>query len=88
MSLRTRLERLEKLLKPDGFCCQCMTIVFRDADEPDPRPARCPRCGRGPGDYPAGQLRSFVVVRPVVYGLKELPAPNEPTDPPVAVVPD
>jgi hypothetical protein len=78
MSLRTRLERLEKLLQPDGFCCQCMCIVFRYDDEPDPRPARCPRCGRGAGDYPAGQLRTFVVVRAVVYGLKQL---HEPADP-------
>jgi hypothetical protein len=74
VSLRQRVERLEKLLHPDDFCCECMVVTFRYADEPDPRPPVCPRCGRGPGDYPAGTVRGFVVGRPAVYGLKELQA--------------
>ena len=80
MSLRARVERLEKLLRPDGFCPECMLVRFRFADEPDPRPPVCPRCGRGPGDYPAGTVRTIVVHRPAEYGLKELPpALPEPT---------
>jgi hypothetical protein len=79
MSLRARVERLEKLVQPDGLCCHCMRVVFRLADEPDPRPPVCPVCGRGPGDYPEGTVRSIVVHRPLAYGLKELPAPPDVT---------
>jgi hypothetical protein len=54
-----------------------VSIAFRYADEPDPRPAVCLRCGRGQGDYPAGTVRGFVVYRHPVYGLKEL-SPDPP----------
>jgi hypothetical protein len=57
-----------------------MTLRFRHADEPDPRPAVCPKCGRGPGDYPAGTVRTFVIHWPAECGLKELPLP-EPDEP-------
>jgi hypothetical protein len=36
MSLRDRIERLEKKLRPDDFCPECMRLTFRYADEPDP----------------------------------------------------
>jgi hypothetical protein len=75
--LRARIERLEKLLRPDDFCCDCMRLVFRVAGEPDPRPPVCPRCGRGPSDHPADRVRAFVIHRPAAYGLKELSAPAE-----------
>jgi hypothetical protein len=78
MSLRARVERLEKQLRVDDFCPECMRVVFRFADEPDPLPPVCPRCGRGPGDYPEGMVRGIVLCRPAEYGLKELPAPPEP----------
>lgn len=86
MSLRDRIKRLEKLVRPDGFCCQCMVVVFRTAGEPDPRPPVCPRCGRGPGDYPPGTVRGFVLHRPPGADGQAEPSegrgPTEPEAPP------
>jgi hypothetical protein len=80
MSLRARIDRLEKRFQPDGFCCRCMRVAFRFAGEPDPRPPICPICGRGPGDYPEDLVRAFVIHRPLVCGLKELPVQPEPNE--------
>jgi hypothetical protein len=41
-----------------------MVVRFTTAGEPDPRPPVCPRCGRGPEDYPPGTVRAVVVPRP------------------------
>jgi hypothetical protein len=81
MSLRARIEKLEKRFNPNNFCGECMRLVFRHADEPDSRPAVCPSCNRGPDDYPSRPVRVFVLHRPAVYGLKELPGPPEPAGP-------
>jgi hypothetical protein len=64
MSLKERLARLEKLYVRDTFCTLCQTVVFRFSDDPDPRPAVCPSCGRRPDELPRGVLRAFVVHRP------------------------
>jgi hypothetical protein len=64
MGMRDRLTRLERQIGPgDGFCPRCMVVSFRFADEPDPRPPVCPKCGRGPGDYPRGLVRGFIIHR-------------------------
>jgi hypothetical protein len=59
MSIRSRLEKLERNA-PDDFCPTCMVIRFVMSGDPE-RPKRCPDCKRGPGDYPAGMVRDFVI---------------------------
>jgi hypothetical protein len=70
MSLRACVERLEKLHRPDSFCPGCAQLTFRFASQPGPRPPVCPRCARGPGDYPPGIVRGFIIHLPSEQDLK------------------
>jgi hypothetical protein len=88
MSFRDRIRRVEQLLQGDNFCPQCMRVHFAHHDEPDLRPPVCPRCGRGPADYPAGVVRRFVVHRPPEYGLEEPPESPDSAGPQPRAVPE
>jgi hypothetical protein len=65
MSLRSRLEKLERSDDLPDFCATCQMLSFSVKGEPE-RPAICPDCGRTwPDDY-GSMIREIVVCPPHV----------------------
>jgi hypothetical protein len=85
MSLRGIRNLLHRLAGEDDRCCpECRVVTFGWADDPPPPPV-CPGCGRGPGDYPVGMVRAFLVHRPddpdgQGADMPALPPPQEPEE--------
>jgi hypothetical protein len=82
MRYHARLKKLEARVEESAsFCPACLKIVWTEYERSAvgaalalrpgqvERPAICPDCRRGPGDYPQEMVRGFRIVRPNPAGM-------------------